>query len=137
MELQYDGIELNIERSSGAAKNEIDALVRCNEYGYGWYRHSDTEMFGPFRTLPDFKCPGFEYRVWVVTLPNYRGRQDQYLVRWWVVMAIFFILPAHAGSLRMRRWLRRRRGLCWNCGYDLKATPERCPECGRFAAERN
>ncbi|HEV8604170.1 MAG TPA: hypothetical protein VGQ99_02315 [Tepidisphaeraceae bacterium] len=29
-----------------------------------------------------------------------------------------------------RQWLNRSKGLCPQCAYDLRATPQQCPECG-------
>jgi hypothetical protein len=55
----------------------------------------------------------------------------------WAVALPLSALPlwrlARAPARRRRR-LRARRGLCRLCGYDLRATPGRCPECGRVEA---
>ena len=53
----------------------------------------------------------------------------------WFLALLFAILPA----LHLRSMLRSRRlhrlGHCPRCGYDLRATPDRCPECGLLTAE--
>jgi hypothetical protein len=48
----------------------------------------------------------------------------------WAIAAILLPLPAMWLCRRVREVRRRRSGLCPACSYDLRATPERCPECG-------
>lgn len=49
---------------------------------------------------------------------------------WWFIIILTAILPAIAVRLAFRAHNRRANFRCINCGYDLRATPQRCPECG-------
>jgi hypothetical protein len=51
-----------------------------------------------------------------------------------VPLAVVFALSNSARRLAKLRQLRLSQGLCLVCGYDLRATPDRCPECGTISA---
>jgi hypothetical protein len=52
----------------------------------------------------------------------------------WLVALVSTILPAAWARRHLRAGRRARQGLCPSCGYDLRASPERCPECGTSTA---
>jgi hypothetical protein len=60
-------------------------------------------------------------------------------VRYWFLAVVLGAWPLATltGPIRrrVRGWRRRRRGCCARCGYDLRGTRERCPECGAAAAQ--
>jgi hypothetical protein len=55
----------------------------------------------------------------------------------WFLALILGAWPITSLSLAAWRARKRRRaeraGLCGNCGYDLRESPERCPECGTIS----
>jgi hypothetical protein len=51
-------------------------------------------------------------------------------VRAWLPMTLLLVLPALWLNRHLQARRARRVGLCPTCGYDLRASPERCPECG-------
>ena len=56
------------------------------------------------------------------------------LEAWWpFAVAPFLVLFLLAFFDIRRRANRKRDGHCVQCGYDLHATPGRCPECGTNA----
>jgi hypothetical protein len=72
-------------------------------------------------------------------VPRADRRYYWFVLPCWIAAALFAILPAHQtrAMLRRRRTARRAKaGLCPTCAYDLRATPDRCPECGRIPSPR-
>jgi hypothetical protein len=70
----------------------------------------------PPRWVSQGSIPGWHLMVYTGALPL-----------WWAVRSLYPTLTRRS---------RRRLGLCIHCGYDLRTTPDRCPECGAIPAPR-
>jgi hypothetical protein len=56
-------------------------------------------------------------------------------VPYWLIVALLGAGPALRIVASFARRRGRRGGHCRTCGYDLRATPDRCPECGTAAPD--
>jgi hypothetical protein len=71
-------------------------------------------------------------------LPGTYGTQRRLRIApgWLLLLSLGGAVLCRRNRVSQRMRERETGQLCRNCGYDLRATPERCPECGRVPGER-
>jgi hypothetical protein len=86
---------------------------------------------------PLFPGMGYEKRR-VLDFWNRPASMTLFRVSFGYVVLATLLFPSYVGGLKMWRRVievrRRHVGSCVTCGYDLRGTPERCPECGTAPA---
>jgi hypothetical protein len=69
-------------------------------------------------------------RYWEVRWQRLRGGFTGIGIPYWLTVLLTSALPIRWIGLRVVKSQRHRHGLCAACGYDLRASTDRCPECG-------
>jgi hypothetical protein len=108
-------------------------------YARGTTLHRNPKPSPPaFRRIPSSQ-PGWDHEPWDRNLLGFRTKvYDDGGWHWtrftaipyWAVILSTIVLPCLSltESIRNKRLVLA--GCCPVCGYDLRATPNRCPECG-------
>jgi hypothetical protein len=101
-----------------------NSLTLCRQVGKNWDH-----------PLKEFKFLGVRFgglygqgsMLWNLVIP------------FWLLTTLAAILPLLEIPLllrALRKSLRDTQGFCLNCGYDLRASPTTCPECGQPALSK-
>jgi hypothetical protein len=84
--------------------------------GFGWGQKQFSTVVSRLAPTPIGVKVAMDYRV--VAVP------------YWFILLGLCVLPGLWVHHSLRQHQRRIGGLCPVCGYDLRASPDRCPECG-------
>ena len=106
-----------LHKESSGWSHGVRPVFRREVYSGAWRTHGGFAVY--CEAMSSNCCAG---NVWRVAVPH------------WFAGAVFALPSAAFAVAAVRAKRRQRDGCCHACGYDLRATPSRCPECGGLAA---
>lgn len=125
---------LFIESSGGQFMFEHTAVVgpqwRCHHPGFF---HDTDKADGPVELgmrMPGSRQYFRKWGFWLVTGERWGDYHHAVFTPAWFTFVAFLLLPLAWAGRKMKARRVRHDGTCAICGYDLRATPDRCPECG-------
>ena len=139
--LEHGGAtQIDLASEHGAVALVISHPGEAGEpFTLGWTLVNDSTVLSDESTPTKgevfrYRAAGFEWASYVpasptATVPGAGMRYRVVAVPHWSMTAILAVLPA----CWLRQWWTERyrcAGTCPRCGYDLRASTERCPECG-------
>jgi len=138
--LRLDGNGLTLERNesdrswSDYQRVTWRVLGQCQP-SWGWCGTGRDE----YRPIATFNRAGVSWSSgqWVSCYTGEARPHFRLTSPHWLNSSATVAWPALALVGAVRRWRRFPQGHCQSCGYDLRATPDRCPECGAAGAAPN
>ncbi len=117
----------------------------------GAFQSFDTDFIGCIKILylPPFDGELKHYKLFGQYSGNFRmvnssgleysfhgNFKTQGYIPYWSLTLATSIPPLFMGSMAFLRNRRRKPNICWVCDYDLRASKDRCPECGTPIARK-
>jgi hypothetical protein len=150
----WTGNDFNLDHPEGIVQgwNHNDAQAWKLAHPGGWHWDYSSIRLPPVKKNfqvqgnPSFSSPfllmvplhhGFGYKY---EFKNSISRIDIYhdvVAPIWLPIILLLLLPVAQGLGRYRQFRRFSASRCVKCGYDLRATPDRCPECGSVPEKVN
>jgi hypothetical protein len=95
-----------------------------------WDRMKELHSISALNSRSSLHFAGFWLNQGASSIPSL----VEIVIPHWMLLVLLLVAPVGWLIGRVKRRRRVQEGCCRQCGYDLRATPDRCPECGTSVA---